>query len=205
MASYLAIAAVGKAIENLLTNASRDRFSEAHFSVFQASDFTESNKIPKPEGATIYLYRVTVNPSRRNMPVRQDRDNKRYRPSLPVDLHFLITTWAGDADEQYRLMGWVMRVLEDTPILPATLLNELVQEGSVFEDGESVELIFDPLSLQDMSTLWENLKQVKVLPSITYIARGVLIDSLSEITVGEAVQTREFKMVKEVSRKMEKE
>jgi hypothetical protein len=197
MASYLAIAAISKAIENLLANASRDEFPDAHFVVFQASDFVDSNKVPKPEGATIYLYRVTVNNSRRNVPGRKDSSNKHYRPSLPVDLHFLITTWAGDADKQSRLLGWVMRVMEDTPILPVTLLNELDQNSAVFQSGESVEIIFDPLSLQDMSTLWEHLKQIKVLPSITYIARGVLIDSLSEISLGEPVQTRDFKMAGE--------
>ena len=198
MASYKAIAATGKAIENLLTNASRNEFSEAHFKVLQACDFNDSDKIPKPEGASIYLYSVTANSLRRNMPVRRD-PTKLYRPALPLDLHFLITTWAQEADKQNSLLGWVMRILEDTPILPVTLLNEFDPNSTVFQEGESVGLVFDPLNLQDMSTLWDNLKQIKVLPSVTYVARGVLIDSLSETALGELVQTREFKMVKDRS------
>ena len=189
MANYKAIAAVGQAIVNLLTDASRLEFPQAKFKLFQASDFTTQGEPPTPEGATIYLYRLGVNAARRSLPPRWDADGKRYRPSLPLDLYFLVTIWAGSAEKQYRLLGWVMRVLEDTPILPATLLNELEQNGGIF-DG-NIELFYDPLTLADMSVIWENLKQVKVLPSITYVARMVLIDSFTELPVGEPAQTRE--------------
>lgn len=192
MANYKAIAAVGMAIVNLLTDATRGSsdFGSAKFSLFQAADFT-GNKLPS-EGATVYLYRVTVNTSRRSLPPRVDANGNRFKPSLPLDLHFLITTWANDADKQLRLLGWIMRVIEDTPILPAALLNELEQNGSIFAPGESVELFLDPISLQDMSLLWENLKQVKVLPSITYTARMVFIDSQRQVVSGEPTQTRDM-------------
>jgi hypothetical protein len=189
MANYRAIAAVGQAIVNLLKDASRVEFPQAKFKLFQASDFTDGNELPTPEGATIYLYRVGNNAARRSLPPRRDSDGKRYRPSLPLDLFFLVTIWAGDAEKQYRLLGWVMRVLEDTPILPAALLNDLEQNGDIF-DG-NVELFLDPITLADMSVLWENLKQVRVLPSITYVARMVLIDSFTELPVGEPAQTRD--------------
>ena len=93
-----------------------------------------------------------------------------------------------------------MRTLEDTPSLPAALLNELVQDGQVFDPGDTVEVLYDPLSLQDMSILWDNLKPAKVLPSVTYVARMVLLDSSTEMVSGELAQTREFRLGKEQTR-----
>jgi hypothetical protein len=111
----------------------------------------------------------------------------------------MITTWAGDAEKQYRLLGWVVRVMEDSSLLPATLLNELEQGSQIFAPEETVEIIYDPLPMQDMTVLWENLKQTKVLPSITYVARMVLLDSHLEMVVGEAVQTRDIRLGKELT------
>jgi hypothetical protein len=192
MASYSAIAAVGTALVNLLKDASKTEFPQAKFKFFQASDFSDTTQFPTPEGATVYLYRVTVNTSRRNLPPRIEVDGTRTRPPLPLDLHFLITPFAGTADKQSRLLGWLMRVLEDTPILPAALLNELEQNGTIFDQDESVELQCDPLSISDMAILWENLKQIKALPSVTYVARMVKVNSQTVMNVYEPAQTREF-------------
>jgi hypothetical protein len=192
MASYAAIAAVGTALVNLLKDASRTEFPQAKFKLFQAADFGDTNTIPAPEGASVYLYRLAANTSRRNQPPHTELDGTRTKPPLPLDLYFLITPWAATAEKQYRLLGWIMRVIEDSNIIPATLLNELEQNGAIFDPDESVEVFYDPLGLNDMAILWENLKQVKVLPSVTYVARLVRINSRTPFTVGEPVQTRIF-------------
>jgi hypothetical protein len=191
MALYSAIAAVGTAIVNLLRDASHTEFPQAKFSLLQASDFSTPNALPNPEGATVYLYRVTVSTLRRNFPPRTDEVNNRYQPSLPVDLYFMITPWATDADKQLRLLGWIMRVIEDTSIIPATLLNELEQNGKIFAPAENVELFYEPLTMADMAILWENLKQVKVMPSVTYVARMVMLDSNTQMKVYDPVQARD--------------
>ncbi len=191
MALYTAIAAVGTAIANLLKDASRTEFPQAQFKLLQAADFNTNNLLPTPEGATIFLYKTAISTHRRNLPPRTNSQGVRYKPSMPVDLFFLITPWATDAEKQLRLLGWIMRVLEDSSIIPAALLNELEQNGAIFDQAESVELFFEPLSLADMAVLWENLKQVKLLPSITYVARVVLLDSLTQIKAYEPVQTRD--------------
>jgi hypothetical protein len=197
MASYLAIAAVGQALVNLLRDASRQEFPQAVFELFQASDFEKN--FPGTEGGSVFLYRIGAHNNRRNLPPRPDADGTRYRPSLPVDLFFLITPWAAQKETQYRLLGWIMRTLEDTPILPAALLNEMDTNSEIFRPKESVEFIFDPLSLQDMSIIWENLKQVKILPSVTYVARMILLDSRLPMITGEPMQTREFAFSKALS------
>jgi hypothetical protein len=54
-----------------------------------------------------------------------------------------------------------------------------------------VELICDPLSLNDYLTLWDRLRP-RLPASATYALRMVLIDSDVAVDDGAAVQTRRF-------------
>jgi hypothetical protein len=188
MASFDAIAAVGQAIRALLSDAATGIFPDASFDLFQAGDF------PKPRdgmGVSIFLYRVAANTTQRNLPPRVTNDGRRFRPSLALDLHYMLTPWAPTSDTQHRLLGWAMRVLEDTPILPAAYVNAHESQGDTFRPEETVELVYDPLSLQDLSNLWEVLEP-KLQPTATYVARRIDIESSREIIDGAIVQRREF-------------
>jgi hypothetical protein len=94
---------------------------------------------------------------------------------------------------QQRLLGWSMRVLHDTPVLPATLIN--AHTSDAFDDKESVELTLDQLGLQDWLALWDKLKP-KMPTSVCYIARLVALESSSEMTEAEPVQTRIFDLAR---------
>jgi hypothetical protein len=192
LATYRAIAAISQTALGLLRDACpRDEFPRAEFALYHAGDFEK----PMEEGLSLYLYRVTINAAMRNLPPRAAPDGRRYRPSLPVDLHYLLTAWAKDAGLQQRLLGWAMRSLEDMPILPAGLLNSQMPEPDTFHANETVELISDPLSLQDWTAVWDKLKP-KVQTSMSYVARMIAIDSKVELSEAAAVQTRTFEFAK---------
>jgi hypothetical protein len=61
-------------------------------------------------------------------------------------------------------------------------LNAAEPEVTIFNADETVELIYDPLSLQDTAVIWENLRTPRVQPSATYVARMVLLDSTVEMS-----------------------
>lgn len=188
MASYQAIAATGQAILGLLADARPNgEFTNAQFDLYQSSSF----QTPMEEGISLYLYRVSLNGSRRNLSPRPESADRRRRPPLPLDLHYLLTPWAKTPAKQHRLLGWAMRTLADSPILPSNLLNSPGPETGIFQPDETVELICEPLALQDAFNLWEGLK-TKVQPSITYVARLVAIQSELELPVLPLVQTRGF-------------
>lgn len=192
MASYHAIAATGEAILGLLEAACpKTEFPSAEFALYQPSDFQE----PIREGISLYLYRVSINTSRRSLPPRLDRNGRRYKASLPVDLSYALTAWATSAARQQRLLGWAMRTMQDTPILPAGLLNHYGPEAQTFGPSESVELFCESLTLQDSVNLWEAFKPHPQL-SVAYIARLILLDSELEMPEGAPVQTREFDFAK---------
>lgn len=193
MATHQAIAAVSLALQGLLDRAlPKDDYPAAQVRLVQPADFATG----MAEGISLLLYRVGVNTSLRNLPPRTARDGGRFRPSLPLDLHYVLTAWATDADKQQRLLGWAMRLLEDTPILAGNEINQFMPEVAVFQPEESVELICDPLPLDQWFALWDKLKP-KATTSMTYLARMVLLDSERPMPEGERVRQRVFEMAKD--------
>jgi Pvc16 N-terminal domain len=187
MATYPAIAATSDAVLGLLQSAAvGTEFDGVAFAHYQSGDFES----PMSDGVTLYLYRVTVS-SNRNLPPQVGPDGRRYRPPIPLDLHFLVTAWAETAVRQQRMLGFAIRTLEDTPILPAGVLNQHSPEPNVFRPEETVELVYENLTVQDIGYIWD-VAQTKEQPSATYTARMVEIESPVAFDEGGLVQTREL-------------
>ncbi|MBI1762128.1 MAG: DUF4255 domain-containing protein [Acidobacteria bacterium] len=192
MGTYHAIAATSKAIiESLRHACPRPEFESAAFELYQSSNFQS----PMTEGVSLYLYRVGTS-LRRNLPPRVGPFGEQYRPPLPLDLYYLLTAWGRTAERQQFLLGWAMSEMNDTPILPATVLNHYLQapEGDVFHADEEITLTFEPLTLQDMANLWEPLKP-NLQASANYVVRMVALDSRVRVNEFAPVQTREFAYV----------
>lgn len=190
MATYAAIAATSEAIIGLLRRARpKEEFTKSAFEVYQGNDF----EAPMNEGISLYLYRVTVNASRRSLPPTVTPEGRRMRPPIPLDLHYLLSAWGQSYDTQHRLIGWAIRELENTPVIPAGVLNSTGPEADVFRPDETVELVCDPLALADMINLWETLKPKSNRPlSVNYVARMIAIESRLELYEYAPVQTRQF-------------
>jgi hypothetical protein len=190
MATYQAIAVTGQALLGLLADACpKADFPGARFDLYQAKDYSA----PMEEGVSLYLYRIAVNGSRRALPPRTDATGRRFKPPLPLDLHYLLTAWSKTAARQQRLLAWAIRMLEDVPVLHASLLNSYAPEGEVFRPNEAVELMFDQLTLADMYNLFSASKFAPQL-SVGYLIRMVAVESTVELHEYEPVQTRAFDM-----------
>lgn len=196
MATYHAIAATGQAIISLLADAAKEtEFDGVHFALYQASSFQK----PMDEGISLYLYRMSINAMGRNQPSPAGPVGQPVRPVLPLDLHYLLTAWASTAARQQLLLGWAMRVLEDTPILPSGLLNQnhFAPAPGTFRPQEHVELVWEELSIADMASIWDVYKpnqQITQQLSVTYAARMLAIESTEPLTAAREVQTRAFEV-----------
>lgn len=187
MAGYPAIAATSEAVLGLLEGAAAGtEFAGARFEHYGTKELND----PMSDGVSLWLYRVTVNTVLRSRPPRMDADGVRYKPSLPLDLHYMLVAW-GSPLKQQRLLGWCARVIEDTPILPVGLLNHYGPERDVFAPDETVELVWEPLSQQDLYDIWDVAKE-HAQPAIPYVARMVLVDSLVTLDDYALVQTRDL-------------
>jgi hypothetical protein len=191
MATTAAIAATSEAIRSLLDRALADstEFNTVNASHYQADELQGAGK-NTADAVSVYLHRVTVSSVRRNLPPGVGRAGERVRPPIPVDLYYLISAWGKSPLAQQALLGFSIRTLEDTPILPPTLLNEGGYAG-VFRADETVELVWTPLSVQDEADVWQ-VAQTSQQPSAHYIARGVEIESRLAYDELPLVQTREF-------------
>jgi hypothetical protein len=190
LATYAAIAATSEAIIGLLRRARpKDEFTKAAFEVYQGDNF----EAPMDEGLSLYLYRVAVNAARRSLPPTVGPDGKRYRSPIPLDLYYLLSAWGKSYDTQQRLFGWAIRELENTPVIPAGVLNSAGPEGNIFRPEETVELLCDPLPLADLINLWEALKPKSNRPlSVNYVARMIAVESQVELHEYAPVQTRVY-------------
>ncbi|HKO99556.1 MAG TPA: DUF4255 domain-containing protein [Pyrinomonadaceae bacterium] len=191
MAGFQAIAATGEAMRKLLANACPSEFSGAQFKLYQISDFGN----PMDEGISLYLYRLAVSGARRTLPPTVGPDGRRYRPPIPLDLHYIASVWGKTAIKQQRLLGWMIRMFEDVPILPVGLLNDNGPDPEVFEPNETVEVLFESINLQDWNNLWSPTKTNAPL-SVGYVARMIGISSTMPLSEAPHVQTRELALGK---------
>lgn len=175
MATHHAIAAVSLALRELLDRRLRDAdFPGARVAL---CDATAAADAPE-EGLSLILYRVDVNTTLRRTPPRAVSEGRGPRPSLPVDLHYLLSAWSAEIPTQHALLGWALRQMEDMPVLSAGLINENLASGALSAGAlvaeESVELVAESLPLE----AWLQLRNALgpcVGPSMTYVVRTLHI------------------------------
>jgi hypothetical protein len=118
---------------------------------------------------TLFLYRITVNEhSRHPGPARHPGTAP---ASLGLDLHFLMTAWAGNALDEHTILAWAVRQLHLFPILDASSLSP---EAGWARD-EVIQVIPAELSTEDVMRIWDALDPAYRL-SVSYIARLVRLD-----------------------------
>jgi Pvc16 N-terminal domain len=141
------------------------------FQVYVSDDFTH----PMEQGVSLFLYRIYPNGAVRAPQGRLLPDGRRQRTKLPLDLHFLATAWARKASLQHEIAGWMMRVIEDNPVLTADLLN--APRPGVFQPEETVALNHTDLSVEDTFRIWDTVIDHSYQLSVPYVARTVEIES----------------------------
>jgi hypothetical protein len=173
VANYRAITAVIEAlIQQLRDNYQFADFnSELEFKAYVAKDFSQ----PMTAGVSLFLYRIFPNSVNRTPMGQPGPEGQLYRTQLPLDLHFLLTAWAQEASLQYTIAGWMMRELEDIPILPAGLLNQHYPD--LFHEDETVTVTPVELTTEELFRIWDVIVHHAYQISVPYVARVVKIDS----------------------------
>ncbi len=125
---------------------------------------------PDRPAITIFLYRVATNSEMRNSPRRVLPDGRVARPLLPLELYYMVTPWARETRDEFRIVGRVLQVLYDhAEIGPAEL------QGPSWTPADSVQLVLDSLPLEDHFRIWETTNLPYRL-SLTYCARVIGIE-----------------------------
>ncbi len=186
MAGFHAIATVGRSLERLLAAAFLEREpvpgKAAKAALVRAEDYGDrAIKLLIPDvGLSLLLYRVDFNKTMRASWSAVGESDGRGR--LALDLHYLITPWAPNAEHQHMILGRALQVLEGTPALAGPLLVAPLLPSPTYDDepGEatidSVQLVLEEVSTEALMRTFDSLPGDYRL-SVPYVARVVRIDT----------------------------
>jgi hypothetical protein len=96
------------------------------------------------------------------------------RVHLPLDLHFLLTPWAANAEYEMRILGSAMRCLEEAPVLSGPLLD--TTHGAEFTPEEAIQIVPGDLGPDGIMRIWDTL-DVDYRLSVPYLVRIVRLES----------------------------
>lgn len=186
MANILAVHSVGHSLMTYLRNTypttvAGQAMPECEFAQLSSGELADAPG--DTTRLTLYLYRVTVNEH-----LRQQRPgvmSPEQQAPLGLDLHFLLTAWAHNAQDELRPLAWAMRQLYQHPILDASSLSPEAGWGA----DEVIQIIPSELSNEDMMRIWDALEPAYRL-SVSYIARLVRLDPDTIADAGRVVATR---------------
>ena len=118
---------------------------------------------------SLMLYRVTVNEHLRNARTTDPRA----RPGVPlsVDLHYLMTAWAENAEWEQQILGKAMQCLESFPNLSGPMLYPTGDWSA----NEAVHLTIEDLGIDSLMRTFDSLALDYRL-SVPYLARIVRLD-----------------------------
>ena len=190
MAGFTAIAAVGKSLERLLAQAFLERPPVPGKTTKAALVRTEdlANGLIKPilgdHGLSILLYRVDFNKAMRAAWSAVGHVDG--RGHLPLDLHYLLTPWADNAEHQHMIIGRAMQALERRGMLSGPLLyapnlppTPDYADEPVASATDNVQLVLEDVSTEALMRTFDSLPGDYRL-SIPYVARVVRIDTLAD-------------------------
>ena len=169
MANVFAVHSVCNSLAISLANSYPEPLRTDHpcsFRVLSSGELAAKGEIDNTLG--IYLYRVTFNEHLRN--TERARDLRTLTP-LALDLHFLITAWAGSALVEHTIFTWAVRQLYLHPTLTASSLSP--EAGWALDDV--IQVLPAEMSTEDLMRVWDALDPAYRL-SMPFTARIVRVD-----------------------------
>ena len=183
VAGFASIAAVGKSLELVLeagfSAVAPIAGETARAQLIQTEDLDPNSPSLVRPTVSILLYRVDFN---KTMRARWSAvGSVDGRAHLPVDLHYLFTAFADNADHEHRLIGRAMQIIEELGSLSGPLLHP---DGEWLAN-EAVQLYLEDIPTDDLMRTFESLGRDFRL-SIPYIARVIVVstpagDALPEV------------------------
>ncbi len=179
MSDFSAIRAISESLRSLIQN----QITMAGVNVTE-----ESPREMVADGITgisVWLYRVTRNEHIQNHPVPRPAPNQAARQPIPINLHYLISFFMNDVRDEQLLLGRVMQIFNDRPLLRGADLA-----GSLAGTDDEFRVYFETLTLEELTRIWASLQE-PYRTSVTYLVESVRIDSTREPMLSPPVMVRQ--------------
>jgi uncharacterized protein DUF4255 len=137
------------------------------------------------DGLSLFLYKLSENPSLKNQDFVQDRyvNSVRLRnPPLALDLFYLIIPF-GNSETRQIILEKVMQLFYDYPILDKSLLSDdLVNSGN-----HELKILFNEITIDDLNKIWSLFPNKPYRLSISYMITPLMIPSSIERAISRVV------------------
>ena len=183
MSDYLVLDAVSKALRQILWDAfNADATVRPIVGSEAAIVFSNPTETARDSSnrLSLWLYQITENEHVKNQPMIRTavqpppppgtaapRQTTQF-PPMALNLYFLVTPFAQSDESDHLLLGKSMQVLYDNAII---FLQDTM--SNIFEE---LRVIFCRLSLEELTRIWESLREPYRL-SVCYLIRVTRIDS----------------------------
>lgn len=140
----------------------------------------KQSSIDNPITLSVFLYQITENTYLKNDEARIEdllKPSAVRRPPLALDLLFLITVISDTNEHEKRIMGKVMQIFHDNPVIPPKYF-----QGALKGSNEEIKIIFHPFSIDDLTKIWNTFEESQYRLSVGYIVSPVFIDSQTAAT-----------------------
>ena len=187
MANLYAIHSVGASLATWLRNRYPSDLSgdlACAFRLLSSADLVTLDDNPSNATVGIYLHRVVPNQQVGNQRLPGAAADR--RPSLALDLHYLITVLAGGALAEQTVAAWVMRELHEHPLLDRSVLSA----DAGWRADEVVHVLPGEMDADQLSRVWESFRRTYRL-TLPYIARVVRLDPEPTFAGAPVVATRD--------------
>ena len=175
MAGFRSVSAAGRSIRRLLEMRFREdepiTGTPTSVAIVRTEDLEPANLVglvARP-ALTIFLYRVDFNKTMRAAWSAVGLNDG--RSHLALDLHFLLTAWADNAENEHLILGRALQAIEDTPILAGPLLMQATDWAA----NESLQLVLEDVDTEALMRIFDSLP-VEYRLSVPYVARVTRID-----------------------------
>ncbi len=125
----------------------------------------------------LFLLRVQEHAFGRNRDWEPSGFGELQYPPLALNLLFVMTAFAADHLDEYRVIGEAMRVLHDHAIVGSPLL-----QGALRDTAEELKVDLCQSSLDDVTKIWNAFNRPLRL-TVCYEVRTALVDSAERRTV----------------------
>lgn len=152
MSSHNNLDAVTKTLANRIWEGIKDdkQLTKIIKSSEQISFQSPQDVQAKSAQISVFLYNIAELTSMRNQP--QPQNPQESRTLLYLSLRYLITPLTKNAEEDQIILGKIMQIFAETPVLRGSSL-----QGSLTEAGDDLRIMLDELSVDELNKLWTML------------------------------------------------
>jgi hypothetical protein len=180
MSSFTAIADIGETLKKMLEDDPWTGISpRPEITLKSPKELQEGQEEGgNPNKVSLFLFRILENEHLKNEELqRVDNTTLRF-PPFSMDLEYLVTPYSDDKTQEKIILGKVLEIFQDNTILKGTLL-----QGNLAGSDEEIKLLFNPISLDDMTKMWSSFQDVGYRLSASYLVTPVRIDSIRAVNV----------------------